>query len=47
MDKTLLNQKISDWKKACEFFSQRDVQQKLSNEERDAVLFLNDLPDVY
>ena len=40
MDKTLLNQKVSDWKKACEFFSQRDVQQKLSNEERDAVLFL-------
>lgn len=40
MDKTLLEQKISEWNKACEFFECPDVQLLLTDEERDAVSFL-------
>lgn len=40
MDKTLLEQKISEWNKACEFFESPDVLSLLTDEEKEAIPFL-------
>ncbi len=40
MDRTLLEQKINEWNKACEFFEQSNVQLLLTDEEKTAVSFL-------
>ena len=40
MDKTLLQQKINDWKKACDYFSDPAVVKLLAAEERAAIEFL-------
>ena len=42
MDKILLQQKIAEWEKACQYFLQKEVQGKLSNEELSAIIFLID-----
>lgn len=40
MDKTLLILKITEWRKACDYFSQEAVQRMLATEEREAIKFL-------
>lgn len=40
MDRILLNQKLTDWDKACRYFAVPDILAQLSNEEKRAVDFL-------
>lgn len=42
MDKTLLEQKIAEWNKACEFFASPEINKLLANEEKAAIKFLSD-----
>lgn len=42
MDKTLLILKITEWRKACDYFSQDAVLRMLATEEREAIKFLID-----
>ena len=40
MDSTLLQQKINDWKRVNEYFSQSSVASQLASDEKQAVVFL-------
>ncbi len=42
MDKTLLLQKIAEWKKACDFFASPDIKKQLASDEQEAIVFLCD-----
>lgn len=42
MDKILLKQKVNDWKKACDYFSDPAVLKMLATEEKEAIKFLID-----